>query len=136
MIARFLFIALIVGGSVAAPLRAEPQLARAHWWSAWNANAIIRDITLQTEASLHGQVVDGEGMAMANCEVWVTAPDGSVLKSRTDASGRFVVRSLAPGDYRIDTARGGGKYRLWNPKEAPRDAASNVLLVVNARSAG
>lgn len=136
MIARLSFIALLVLGGVVAPLHGQVQVARSDRWLAWNANAVVRDIALQSEASLHGQVVDAEGMALANCELWVTAPDGSVVKARTDASGRFVVRSLSPGDYRIDTARGGGKYRLWNPKEAPRDAASNVLLVVNARSSG
>lgn len=96
----------------------------------------VRDVALQTGNTLNGQVVDSEGMAQANYEVWITRDSGPSLRTRTDASGRFTAAELAPGDYRIETAAGGGKFRLWAPKSAPIDAASNVLLIVTLRVAG
>jgi hypothetical protein len=95
----------------------------------------LRDIALQAGHLLQGQVVDRQGLAQANCEVWVSRESGSSIKTRTDASGRFGVRDLSAGVYRIETAAGGGKFRLWAPKSAPADAQSNVLLVVAARVA-
>lgn len=98
--------------------------------------ASVRDIALQSDNTLHGQVVDSEGMSQANYEVWITRDDGPSLHTRTDASGRFSAKELVPGQYRIETAAGGGKFRLWAPKSAPTDAASNVLLIVTVRVAG
>lgn len=95
----------------------------------------LRDIALQERNTLHGQVVDSEGMALANYEVWIAREEGSILKTRTDAAGRFVVPELEAGTYRIDTAAGGGKFRLWEAKKAPTSVPSNVLLVVNSRAA-
>ena len=93
----------------------------------------LRNIALQSSNSLHGQVVDSEGMAQANAEVWISREEGRTTKTRTDASGRFTASDLAAGVYRIETAAGGGRFRLWNPKTAPADALSNLLLVVIAR---
>jgi hypothetical protein len=97
---------------------------------------VVRDIALQERNTLHGQVVDSEGMALANYEVWIAREDGPVHKTRTDAAGCFVVPELDAGTYRIDAAAGGGKFRLWEAKKAPPSAPSNVLLVVTSRAAG
>lgn len=95
----------------------------------------VRDIALLDRNTLHGQVVDREGMAQANYEVWLARENGPILKTRTDAAGRFIVPELDAGTYRIDTAAGGGKFRLWEGKKAPLSAPSNVLLVVATRGA-
>lgn len=141
-------VALVVLAGLAWPaghLQAAPAMSVSPPWgisrheSAQGAAAaapVVRDIALQSGGTLHGQVVDGEGMAQANFEVWVTREDGPSLRTRTDAHGRFVVAELPAGDYRIETAAGGGKFRLWAPKTAPKDAQSNVLLVVRTRLAG
>jgi hypothetical protein len=118
--------------------RAEDRLlARASGSLAMNANAMLREVALQSGNALHGTVVDNSGMPQANYEVWIAA-DGNAtpLKTRTDASGRFVVPRISAGIYTIDTPCGGGKFRLWETKDAPRDAQSNVLLVVCAKPAG
>jgi protocatechuate 3,4-dioxygenase beta subunit len=96
------------------------------------AQQIVRDVALQASRTLHGSVVDSRGMPQANCEVWLTAADepAAQQKLRTDATGRFRVTDLSPGVYRIDTATSGGKFRVWDAKDAPRDAQSSVLLVV------
>jgi hypothetical protein len=93
------------------------------------------DVALGAGNTLKGQVVDREAVAQANCEVWITREGGGTLKVRTDASGRFSASELPPGICRIETAAGGGRFRLWPPKTAPADAQSNVLLVV-AKSGG
>lgn len=96
----------------------------------------LREVALQSGNALHGSVVDDDGMPQANYEVWIAAEQGRAIKTRTDASGRFTVAGLSPGIYTIDTPCGGGKFRLWEGKDAPRDAQTNVLLVVCAKAAG
>lgn len=100
------------------------------------AGATLREVTLQPGNVLQGSVVDDAGMPQANYEVWIAPEQGTAVKTRTDASGRFEVRGVAPGIYSIDTPCGGGKFRLWESKDAPRDAESSVLLVVCAKGMG
>lgn len=96
----------------------------------------LREVALQSGNALHGSVVDDDGMPQANYEVWIAAEQGRAVKTRTDAGGRFTVPGLSPGIYTIDTPCGGGKFRLWEGKDAPRDAQTNVLLVVCAKASG
>ena len=136
---RILLVSLFVLALLSLPAalaRGElSQVARAGTAGADRLPAPPRDIALQVGHLLQGQVVDTHGMAQANCEVWVSRESGSSIKTRTDASGKFGVRALPAGVYRIETAAGGGKYRLWAPKLAPPDAQSNVLIVVTSRVA-
>jgi hypothetical protein len=129
------FALSFLGSAAAAPPPAQ-QMARASRNLLAQLPIIaVRDIALQERNTLHGQVVDSEGMALANYEVWIAREEGSILKTRTDAAGRFVVPELEAGTYRIDTAAGGGKFRFWEAKKAPANVPSNVLLVVHSRPA-
>jgi hypothetical protein len=112
------------------------RLARAHViGQVPAAETPPRDVALLAGNLLQGQVVDTHGMAQANCEVWVSRESGSSIKTRTDASGRFGVRELPAGIYRIETAAGGAKFRLWAPNSGPAAAQSSVLIVVAPRIA-
>jgi hypothetical protein len=97
------------------------------------AATAVRDVALQAGDVLHGSVVDAQGMPQANLEVWIALDDGPTIKTRTDIRGRFSAAAIKPGNYAIDTASGGGKFRVWQAKDAPPEALTNVLLVVSAK---
>jgi hypothetical protein len=126
MLRRLLALILLLASAATLSARSEGR-------EAWANTAPLRDVALQAGDVLQGSVVDGQGMPQANYEVWIAADDGRTIKTRTDVSGRFTAASLKPGQYAIDTASGGGKFRVWKAKDAPSDALSNVLLVVSAK---
>ena len=113
-----------------------PLAAHTTWSARIAMAAVVRDVALQSDNVLQGHVVDEEGMPQADYEVWIAPDKGQAIKTKTDASGRFTVPSLAPGLYRIDTPCGGGQYRVWEAKAAPNTAPDHVLLVVCARLRG
>ena len=131
---RWSTISLLVLAIAAAPLAASDKLASAEQGLAKAlAATAVRDVALQMGDVLQGSVVDGQGMPQANLEVWIAADDGRTIKTRTDIGGRFSAASVKPGNYAIDTASGGAKFRIWKAKDAPSDALTNVLLVVSAK---
>ena len=139
---RLLSVACVAGAAWFAAIsfaQAEgPWLARMDYGQGRRVTTPVppREIALQTGNTLQGTVVDDEGMPQANYEVWIAQDGATALKTRTDASGRFSVPAVPPGLYTIDTPSGGGKYRLWEEKDAPRDAQSNVLLVICVKANG
>jgi hypothetical protein len=112
---------------------AMASLAEAHQPLLAGADS-LREVALGADNSLTGTVVDGASMPQANHEVWLASEDGRIMRTRTDASGQFKVRAISPGIYSIDTPNGGGRFRIWNAKDAPRDTQRNVLLVVGKSS--
>lgn len=132
---RRFIIACLLLTSLAAAARASGSLVHADRLASKLAAAhALREVSLQNGNTLQGSVVDDDGMPQANYEVWIAPDNGQATKTRTDSSGRFAVAGLLPGIYSIDTPCGGGKFRLWEAKDAPREAQSNVLLIVCTKS--
>jgi vitamin B12 transporter len=52
-------------------------------------------------AALSGRVVDPDGRAVANAEVFVSGSSAAPLRARTDADGRFDLPNLASGRYTV-----------------------------------
>lgn len=87
------------------------------------------DVALQEGGVLVGQVVTPEGVPLPNATVGIDAGQQVLGVAKTDAQGRFAVRGLKGGVYRLSAADGSGVYRVWAPGMAPRGAQQGTLIV-------
>jgi len=87
------------------------------------------DVALHAGGVLHGNLVDAQGAPMAGRDVSVWQQEEVVAVAKTDGDGRFVIRGLQGGVYRIESERGAGLYRAWAANTAPPAAEQQVLLV-------
>jgi hypothetical protein len=102
-----------------APLSAPPT----------SAPAPIADIALDDGGVLHGQVVDGQGIALADLPVLISQQKWLVATTRTDQDGRFTVSGLRGGAYQIAAGQGSAICRLWAAHTAPPAAQSSAMVV-------
>lgn len=87
----------------------------------------VRTVMLHFGATLHGEVMDGEGLRLPHAEVAFAlrgAADGNpAASSRTDSKGTFLLSGLAPGEYaievRIDGSIAASFAGLWVQADAP-----------------
>ena len=94
-----------------------------------NAAAAVRDISLDGNNRLVGQVLNAEGQAIANTEVTVSSADQSTIKTSTDTEGYFQVDGLKGGLYQVNCLQQSRVYRLWTARTAPPAASSGLLMV-------
>lgn len=89
----------------------------------------VIDVALQDGGVLLGQVVTPEGRPVP--QTTVTVENGREILGvvKTDELGRFAIKGLAGGVYRMSAANGTGTYRLWSPRTAPPGAQQAMLIV-------
>ena len=87
------------------------------------------DFTLGPTGELRGQVVDKNGVHVADRIVVAVHSDKSSLETVTDANGRFRFVGAKPGMYQVASERGYQSCRCWAAATAPPSATTNVLLV-------
>ncbi len=91
----------------------------------------IADVALNSAGTLHGQVLDAQGIPQANIKVALARNDQRATHVTTDAAGAFVVAGLTAGVYEIRTEHGSSVCRVWAPRTAPPSAQAGVLVVNN-----
>lgn len=91
----------------------------------------IRDVALQADSVLQGQLLNKSGTPKASTPVVVAQKGKVVVVAMTDKQGRFSIRGIRGGVYQIESEHANGVYRLWAPKTAPPAAKSAVLMVVD-----
>jgi hypothetical protein len=96
----------------------------------------VRDVELQQGGTLEGQVLDSQGVPLAETTVFVVRDGQAVAATQTGASGWFSIADLRGGVYQVGTSQGGGVFRLWAPHTAPPAAAQQVLVVHGAVARG
>jgi len=89
----------------------------------------VIDVALYDGGLLLGQVVTPEGLPVPNTAVTVVSGDQVLGTATTDAQGRFALRGLKGGVYRLNAANGTGMYRLWAARTAPPGAQDSTLIV-------
>jgi hypothetical protein len=89
----------------------------------------VRDVALQEDGVLKGQVLDTQGAPLPGIPVVVARQGQPVATTKTAADGSFAVTGLRGGIYEIVTAQGSAVYRLWAPRTAPPAATASALIV-------
>lgn len=87
------------------------------------------DIALAEGGMLHGVLVDAENTPIPNATVQFWMQDHEVATTQTDAEGRFAVRGLRGGTYRVVSGDAAQMCRLWAPGTAPPQALRGMVLV-------
>ncbi len=88
------------------------------------------DVMLHDGGLLLGQVLDAQGQPQRFVPVSLYAKDRLLATVKTDAQGRYTLRGLHGGIYRLVSAGGYGPYRLWNPGAGPPTCRPGTLLIV------
>jgi hypothetical protein len=90
---------------------------------------VAADVALGAGGRLVGQAVDAAGRPLAAAPVILQQADREVAATTADQQGRFAVRGLRGGTYRIAAGEAQGVYRLWAPGTAPPSARPAALVV-------
>ena len=89
----------------------------------------VADVALHAGGMLLGQVVDQQGLPVANTVVRLRQRDRVVAEIQTDDVGGFSATGLRGGIYQITSERGVGSFRAWAHQTAPPTAHQLALLV-------
>jgi len=93
------------------------------------AAAKVADVALHQGTLLAGQLVDAQGIPVANAKVAVSQGNWTVAETKTTKDGVFAVRNLKGGVYTVNAAGTQAVYRVWTAETAPPSAKPAVLLV-------
>ena len=96
----------------------------------------VLDIELGAEGTLVGRVVDRQGIVQRDATVTVASEKGEALQVKTDRQGRFAVRGLRGGEYRLVADKQFVQTRLWRHATAPPHAKRQALVVIGAAVRG
>lgn len=89
-----------------------------------------RRIRTEEPADCTGQVSDETGVPVAAAHVTLEDAAGRVYRTETDATGRFAIRNLAPGEYKLE-ARKEGFFVLAGRTLLLHTGGNDVALVLN-----
>ena len=91
----------------------------------------VLDISLGDEGTLTGQVLNAQGVPLAQANVTVRRSGTAVATAVTDSLGSFAVHGLQGGVCEVTAAGGSGVFRLWTGNASPPSAHKGVLIVAN-----
>ncbi len=94
-----------------------------------SAEAKLSDVALHENGVVLGQVVDGQGVAVAMTPVAISSGGKEIARTQTDSTGKFSVSGLKGGVYQVAAAGQQGVYRLWAPRTAPPAAQQGLMVV-------
>ena len=81
-------------------------------------------------ANCTGVVVDEKGVPLAAAHLIFEASDGHTYRSQTDGAGRFTIKNLPPGDYKVEV-RKEGFFVLSNYATTLQSGANEFTLTLN-----
>jgi hypothetical protein len=124
-------VGLILPTSVleAAPPLAVPVRRDVRGHAPLPSQRLAGDVSLDSAGYLHGLVVDGHGVPVADQAVVLGQTGRQFAHVRTGAAGRFRVGPVRGGTYLLSSGGHGRLVRAWAPHTAPPAAAKTVLVV-------
>lgn len=90
-----------------------------------------RDVALQKDGILLGQVIDDQGLPQANVPVTLMHNGRPIGNGVTNENGYFAFKGLKGGVYQLAAANGVASYRVWQSDLAPPNAAPGAVVVAN-----
>jgi protocatechuate 3,4-dioxygenase beta subunit len=122
--------ALTVSLQVVSPLdaRAEEAVAPVKT-SAAPQKPTIRDVALDADGALVGQVLSPEGLPLSDTRVALAQLNQVVGETTTDKQGKFAIKGLRGGTYEVRSQQASAAVRLWTADTAPPAASKGALLV-------
>ncbi len=118
---KVLFPALLSLMAATCPLAGGPAFA--------GEPAAIVDVALGERGEMVGQVVDGQGVGLAEQPVVLLQGNREIARATTDAEGSFSVEGLRGGVYQLAVGDHAVVMRAWVAGTAPPAAQRGVLLV-------
>jgi|GEM_PF-635641 len=88
-----------------------------------------RDVVLEGQGVLRGQIVNAQGLAVVNTPVSLQTGGKEVARVLTDKTGNFQAAGLKGGVYQVASNGHQGVYRLWAPRTAPPAATQGLRIV-------
>lgn len=99
--------------------------------------AVVRviDVTLESQGTLIGTVLNGTAQPVAGASVQVMYGDKTVASAVSDASGQFTVTGLRSGTHAVHCAGNQQSVRFWGPDAAPPSSVTRLAVVVDGTTA-
>lgn len=94
------------------------------------AEAKVIELQLGSQGLISGQVVNRQGVAVANAEVLVANKQGKIGTVKTDQRGMFAAKGLKSGQVVMTVANQTYPVRLWSTAAAPPKSVRQAMLVV------
>ncbi len=91
--------------------------------------ATIRDVALQQDGLLVGQVLSKDGTPVAGVPVTIARENRVLGTATTNEQGIFAFRGLKGGVYQLASANGVAAYRVWQSQTAPPGASPAAIVV-------
>jgi len=91
---------------------------------------VVGDVELDAAGSLHGAVIDIQGVPVAHAAVAVRRDGREVDRTSTDALGCFCVDGLQGGTYLVTVGGCQKLYRTWVAQTAPPKTSRLALVIV------
>ncbi len=88
-----------------------------------------RDVALHEGGVLVGQLLDAQGVGVAEAPITVKSAGKEVARATTDKDGKFRVMGLKGGVHQVVAVGRQDVYRLWAPRTAPPAARRGLMLV-------
>ncbi len=119
------FSAVVVWLAIASVF--APHLARTA--SPNTQNPVVTDVALRDGGLLLGQVIQPEGVPLANTPVTLHSGGKELATGVTNPAGFFAFSGLVTGTYQVVASTGMGTCQAWTADAAPPAAHSGILIV-------
>ena len=109
---------------------ARPDVGQSNHDSDSRFVGIVGDVELDANGSLHGVVINLQGVPVAHAEVVVRYADREAARTSTDALGCFLIEGLRGGTYLVTVGNSTRLYRTWVARTAPPKTSRLALVIV------
>ena len=89
----------------------------------------IVDVSLGYDGALRGQLLDGNGQAVAGTTIALVQLNRVTAITRTDKAGRYAFENVRSGSYLLQSPSASRMCRVWTTNTAPPNAIPQALLV-------